>query len=166
MRSSATTSPTTRWLPRRRKLGAAGVAARKLFLLAAGFGLALIGGKRRGRRPALLLVFVLLRFLLFLVAAHLTFSHGVLPLLAERWCVTPRSYSTSLHDAMVAELFHHAGFQRGLHRRLHAAGVPAFVTGHARLRRQQRRAREAVIGALRAAADGAEQKIIGHAFSW
>src|ERR1700730_6527608 len=40
----------------------------------------LAGGKRRGRGPALLDVLVGLRFLLFLVTAHLTLGHGVSPL--------------------------------------------------------------------------------------
>src|ERR1700730_6782884 len=40
----------------------------------------LAGGKRRGRGPALLDVLVGLRFLFFLVAAHLTLGHGVSPL--------------------------------------------------------------------------------------
>src|ERR1700732_3781317 len=40
----------------------------------------LAGRERRGRGPALLDVLVGLRFLLFLVAAHLTLGHGVSPL--------------------------------------------------------------------------------------
>jgi len=45
--------------------------------IGAGIGLAVHSGERRGGRgPAFLLVLVLLRFLLFLVASHLTLSHG------------------------------------------------------------------------------------------
>jgi hypothetical protein len=44
-------------------------------------GRRLAGGEWRWGRAALLDVFVSLRFLLFLVASHLTFGHGDLPLL-------------------------------------------------------------------------------------
>src|ERR1700691_5805563 len=59
-----------------------------------GIGLAVHARERRGsRRPAFLLVLVLLRFLLFLVASHLTLRHG--GLLRFRWsirlCRTQRS---------------------------------------------------------------------------
>jgi hypothetical protein len=42
----------------------------------AGFDLAVHAGERRGHFDAFLLVLVLLRFLLFSIAAHLTFRHG------------------------------------------------------------------------------------------
>src|ERR1700716_2669919 len=73
--------------------------------------------------------------------------------------------STILDHAMVAELFYHARLQGGVDSDIHGAHVGAFVTGHARVRRQQGRTREAVIAALRALADGAEQEVACHAFS-
>src|SRR5438094_10067337 len=66
---------------------------------------------------------------------------------------------------MVAELFHNARLEGGGDRGVHGAHVPALVAGHAGARRQQGRTREAVIGALRALADGAEQEVTCHAFS-
>jgi hypothetical protein len=45
--------------------------------------LAVHAGERRGGGGAFLLVLVLLRFLLFLVAAHLAFRHGVLRVRGE-----------------------------------------------------------------------------------
>src|SRR6266700_3147197 len=73
--------------------------------------------------------------------------------------------STILDHAMVAELFYHARLEGGVDSDVHGAHMGAFVTGHVGVRRQQGRAREAVIAALRALADGAEQEVICHAFS-
>src|SRR5258705_7020661 len=73
--------------------------------------------------------------------------------------------STILDHAMVAELFYHTRLQGGVDSGLHGAHVGALVTGHAGVRRQQRRTREAVIAALRAPADGAEQEVGCHTFS-
>jgi hypothetical protein len=67
---------------------------------------------------------------------------------------------------MVAELFHHARLEAGGDRLLDGAYAPALVTGHALVRRQQRRARKAVIGAVRALPDRAEQEVICHSFSF
>src|SRR5262245_47480699 len=66
---------------------------------------------------------------------------------------------------MVAELFHNSRLEGGSYGGVHGAHVPALVAGHAGVRRQQGRAREAVIGALRALADGAEQEVACHAVS-
>src|SRR5215470_2261700 len=66
---------------------------------------------------------------------------------------------------MVAELFHNSRLEGGGDGGVHGAHVPAFVAGHAGARRQQGRTREAVIGALRALADGAEQEVACHGFS-
>src|SRR5882672_6665251 len=73
--------------------------------------------------------------------------------------------STILDHAMVAELFYHARLQSSVDSDVHGAHVGAFVTGHVGVRRQQGRTREAVIAALRALADGAEQEVACHAFS-
>src|SRR5882724_486186 len=73
--------------------------------------------------------------------------------------------STILDHAMVAELFYHTRLQSGVDGGLHGAHVGALVTGDAGVRCQQRRTREAVIAALRALADGAEQEVACHAFS-
>src|SRR5215831_1481404 len=75
------------------------------------------------------------------------------------------SSSAALDHAMVAELFHNSRLEGSGDGLLHGAHMGAFVTGHARAWRQQRRTREAVIGALRALADGAEQEIACHGFS-
>src|SRR4051812_35552734 len=72
--------------------------------------------------------------------------------------------STILDHAMVAELFYHTRLQGGVDSGLHGAHVGALVTGDAGVRRQQRRTREAVIAALRALADGAEQEVTCHTF--
>src|SRR5215467_3848847 len=88
--------------------------------------------------------------------------------MASSWVavlVCRHSSSTALDYAMVAELFHNSRLEGGGDGLLHGAHVGALVTGHARARRQQRRTRKAVIGALRALADGAEQEVACHAFS-
>ena len=59
---------------------------------------------------------------------------------------------------MVAELFYHSRLEGGVDSDIHGTHVGAFVTGHVGVRRQQGRTREAVIAALRALADGAEQE--------
>src|SRR5262249_15110203 len=112
--------------------------------------------RRGGEAAALLLLVVLgLRLLLFLVASHLTLRHGVLPVgcsvIESRY-----SSSTALDHAMVAELFHNPRLEGGGDGGVHGTHVPALVAGHGGARRQQGRTREAVIGALRALADGAE----------
>src|ERR1700682_4067241 len=59
-------------------------ATRRLFLAVRLWGgLAVHAGERRGGGGALVLVLVLLRFLLFLVASHLAFRHGVLRVRGE-----------------------------------------------------------------------------------
>src|SRR5262249_23144202 len=104
--------------------------------------------ERRRRGAALLLVLVVLGLwlLLFLVASHLTFRHGVLP--AGCRYGHRHSTSTALDHAMVAELFHNSRLEGGGDGGVHGAHVPALVTGHAGVRRQQGRTREPVIGAL------------------
>src|SRR5262249_45132212 len=71
----------------------------------------------------------------------------------------------ALDHAMVAELFHCARVEGGGDGGVDGTHVPALVTGDACARREYRRTREAVIGALRALADGAEQEVTCHAFS-
>src|SRR5882762_11891118 len=73
--------------------------------------------------------------------------------------------STALDHAMVAELFHNTRLEGGVDGDVHGAHMGALVAGHAGVRRQQRRTREAVIAALRAPADGAEQEVGCHTFS-
>src|SRR5215510_2394982 len=82
----------------------------------------------------------------------------------QRW-YGRHSTSTALDHAMVAELFHNPRLEGGGDGGVHGAHVPALVAGHAGVRCQQGRTREAVITALRALADGAEQEVACHAFS-
>src|SRR5919106_6818301 len=117
-------------------------------------------GERRRRGAALLLVLVLLGLLLFLVRSHLTFRHGVLPL-----SLIVASRSAALHHALIAELLHHARFEAGGDGLRHSTHMPALMTGHRFVRRQQRRTRKAVVGAMRALPDRAEQEVICHLFS-
>ena len=70
------------------------------------------------------------------------------------------------NHAMVAELLHAAGPERGFDGGLDRRDMAAFVTSHAGVGREHRGPGKAVIGAGRALTDCAEDEISGHDGSW
>src|SRR5262249_10084526 len=95
------------------------------------------------------------------------FSSDPSPWRPPGWSViqSRHSSSTALDHAMVAELFHNPRLEGGGDGGVHGTHVPALVAGHGGAPRQRGRAREAVIGAMGALADGAEQEVACHVFS-